>query len=73
MLFYLLLLFGGFGAEIDQGRELCWCDMCQDTCEPICFKFGLMLYATKLYSFIPVCMTLMFTQGYRVMGKNELL
>ena len=44
--------------------------MCQDTCEAICFKFGMMLDTTKLDSFqIPVWMTLMFTHGHRVMEK----
>ena len=42
-----------------QGRELCWHDfirymfnivMCQDTYELICFKLGMMLDTTKLYS-----------------------
>ena len=42
-----------------QGRELCWrefmkysfnIDMYQDTCEPVCFKLGMVLYTTKLYS-----------------------
>ena len=28
--------------------------MCQDTCEPICFKLGMMLNTTELYSWIPV-------------------
>ena len=46
-----------------QGIELCWYDfmkytfyivMCQDSCEPICFKVGMMLNTIKLYSFIPL-------------------
>ena len=45
--------------------------MCQDTYEPICFKLGIKLNMTKLYSFIPVWMTLMFTQGHMVTGKLE--
>ena len=63
-----------------QGRELCWHDFvtyttnivqCQDTCELICFNVNLstMLNMTKLYSLIPVWMTLMYTQDHRVMGK----
>ena len=65
-----------------QGRELCWFDcmkytfytaLCQDNCEPICFKIGMMLKTTKLYSLIPVWMTLMFTQGDRVTEKLELV
>ena len=38
---------------------------CQDTCESVCFKLGMMLDTTKLYSLIPVWMTLVFTQGHR--------
>ena len=47
--------------------------MCQDTSEPICFKLDLMLDTIKLFSLIPVSMTLMFTQGHRVAGKLELV
>ena len=39
---------------------------CLDTREPICFKLGMMLGTTNLYSMISVWMTLMFTQGHRV-------
>ena len=65
-----------------QGRELCWCDlmkctisiiMCQDTCELICFKLGMILNTTKLNSLIPVWMTLMFTQGHGVTGQVEIM
>ena len=28
--------------------------MCKDTCEPICFKLGMMLNTTTFYSLIPV-------------------
>ena len=45
--------------------------LCQDTCEPICFKLSIMLDMTQLYSLISVWMILMFTQGHRVMGKLE--
>ena len=38
-----------------------------------CFKLGVMLDITKLYSLISVWMTLMFTDGDRVMGKLKLL
>ena len=64
-----------------QGRELCWHDfmkymfniICQDTYEPIFFfKLGMMLDTAKLYSLIPVRMTLMFTQGHRVAGKGRI-
>ena len=63
-------------------REFCWngfmnCTiniiMCQDTCERICFKLGMMLNTTKLYTLIPVSITLVFTQGHRVTGKLELV
>ena len=65
-----------------QGRELCWHDfmtymfnivMYRDTCDPICFKLGMMLHTTKLYCLIPVWMTLMFSQGHRIIGKLELV
>ena len=44
-----------------------------DTCGLICFRLGMVLNMTKFYSLIPVWMTLMFTQGYRVTGKQELV
>ena len=47
--------------------------MCQDTCETICFKFGMMLGISELYSLSPFWMTLMFTQGDRVSWKLKLL
>ena len=47
--------------------------MCHYTWEWICFKLGMMLNTTKLYSLIPVWMTLMFTQGHMVTGKLELV
>ena len=47
--------------------------LCLDTCEQICFKLGMMLDTTRLYSFIPAWMTLMFTQGHRFTRKLELL
>ena len=65
-----------------QERKLCWCDfmkymfnivMCQDTCEPICFKLWMILDTTKLYSLISSWITLMFTQGHRFTGKLELV
>ena len=46
-----------------QGKELCGHDlmkyrfsivMCQDACERICFKLGMMLNETKLNNLIPV-------------------
>ena len=39
--------------------------MCQDTCEPVCFKVVMMLNATRLHSLISVLTTLMFTQCHR--------
>ena len=42
-----------------QRKELCWCDftkcminivLCQNTCEPVCVKLGMMLDMTKFYS-----------------------
>ena len=65
-----------------QGRELCWHDfmkytfnvvICQDTCQSVFFKLGMMLNMTNVYSLIPVWMTLMFTQGHRAMLKLELV
>ena len=65
-----------------QGRKLCWHDlmkytfyivMHQDTCVMICFKLGIMLNCTKLYSLILVWMTWMFAQGHRVTGSLELV
>ena len=64
-----------------QGRELCWWDfmnIClalssEDTYELICFKLGMLLNATILYSLIPVWMTLMVTQGHMVKGNLELV
>ena len=48
--------------------------ICHDTRELICFKLGMMLNTTKLYSLIPSWMTLMFTQGHSVtIGKLELV
>ena len=35
-------------------------------CEPICFKLGKMIDMTTLYSFIPVWITLIFTEDHRV-------
>ena len=46
--------------------------MCQDTCELICFKLGMVLNTAKLYSLILVWIDLMFTPGHRVTGKLEL-
>ena len=63
-----------------QERGPCWRDfmkytlntvMCQDTCEPICFKLGMNQSTIKLHSLIPVWMTLMFS--HRVTGKVKLV
>ena len=39
----------------------------------ICFRLGMFLSITKLYSLIPVWMTLMLAQGHRVMRKLKLV
>ena len=36
----------------------------RDTFQPICFKLGMVLNTAKLYSLIPVWMTLMIIQGH---------
>ena len=46
--------------------------MLKDTCESVCFKLDVMLN-TKLNSLIPVSMTLMYTQGHRILRKLELV
>ena len=46
--------------------------MCQDTSELICFKLGMMLNTTQLYTLIPDRMILMFLQGHGVKGKVNL-
>ena len=46
--------------------------MYQDTSEPVCQKFGVMLDTTELCSFIPVGM-MMFTQGHMVTEKLRLM
>ena len=67
-------------ASTIQGRELCWHDfmeysfnivMCQDTCEPIHFKLNMVLNTTKLYGWIPVWVTLMFTQTFDVHSRSQ--
>ena len=76
------LMLNWFCTSDIQGRELCWHDfmkctfniiLCQDTCESICYKLGMRLNATKLYSLIPVWMTWIFTEGHRLTGKLELV
>ena len=78
----LKLMLDWFYISNIQGRERLWCYfmkymfnivMHQDTCEPICFKLGMVLNTTKLYSLIPIWMTLMFTQGHRGTGKVGLV
>ena len=44
-----------------------------EICGPICFKLGMMLDMTNLYSLIPVWMTSVFTQGHGVMGNLGLV
>ena len=79
---FLKLMLNSFSTSIIEGRELCWCGcmkyafnivMCQDTCEPICFKLGVMLNTAEFYSLIPVWMILVFTQGQRVAGNRDLV
>ena len=76
----LKLMLNLFCTSNIQEKELCWRDfikyminivVCRDACEPICFKLDVMLGMTKLYNLIPVWMTLVFTQGHRIMGKLE--
>ena len=65
-----------------QGREHCWqyfikymisIVLSPGTCKLICFKLGVMLDMTKLYSWIPAWMVLMFTQGHKVSHSVEKL
>ena len=41
--------------------------------EPISFKLGMMINMTKLYDYIPVGMTLIVTQYYRLTRQLELV
>ena len=77
----LKLLLHLFCISTTQGRELCWRDfmtytfgivVCQDTCEPICFKLGVMLNTTEVCSLILVWIIVSFSQSHWVMGKLEL-
>ena len=45
----------------------------QDACEPICFKPGIVLDTTEVYSMALVLTTLIFSQCHRIMGKLELV
>ena len=65
-----------------QGREVCWCDLIKymisivlylDSSELICFKLSIVVDTIILHSWIPALMTLMFTQGHRVMRKLEVM
>ena len=78
----LKLMLNYFCGKYYPRRKLCWQNcieftinilLCQDTYEPIHFKLGMLLDMTKLYSLISVWMTMMFTQGHKVMGKLELV
>ena len=42
-------------------------------CDPVYFKFGMILNTTKVYSLSPVWMMFVFTLHDRVMGKLELV
>ena len=44
-----------------------------DAREPLCFKLGMMLDMNRLYSMIPIWITLTSSQSHRVIGKLELL
>ena len=55
----LKLMLNAFITSNIQGRVLCWRDLmkytfnvvlCQNTCEPICFKLRMMLYTTTQLS-----------------------
>ena len=76
----LKLMLNLFCINIIEERELCWCDfvkymnnivLCCDTCEPICFKLGV-LDMTILCSLIPAWMNLMFAQGHRSCDRQTL-
>ena len=78
----LKLMLNLFCTSSIQGREFCWLDfmrcmfsivMFQEPCKMIYFKLGIMLITTKLYSVIPVRITLMSTQRHRVTGNLELV
>ena len=65
-----------------QGRELNFSDFKEnmlmvglrsDAYEPVCFKHGMMIDMIRLCMLIPAWMTLIFTQGYRVLRKLELV
>ena len=73
--------YTSFAQLIFMGKELYICDFINytftfvqlpDIYEWICFKLGVMLDKTNVYSNIPVWMTLTFTQGHRLTGKVEL-
>ena len=74
----LKLLLNLFCAVNIQERELCLDDFitytsytgqCSDIYKLICYNLYMMLNTTKLFSLIPVWMTLTFTQDLRGMGK----
>ena len=56
-----------------QDRELFSCHFIEYTLEPICFKSRIMLDTTKLYSMVPVRITLTFTPGHMVTEKLGLV
>ena len=77
----LKLMLTFFGISILKRRELWWryfmeytfnIVLCQDTCEPICYKLGMMLSTTKLCCLIPVWVTLMFARDDRLVGKARI-
>ena len=52
---FLHIIFkGGNSADVIFMKNTFKIVPCQNTCEPICFKLGMMLYTTELYCLIPV-------------------
>ena len=70
--FALVLCKGENTADVSLWN-ICLTSSCVRTCKTICFKLGMMLNTAELYSFIPIWMTLMFTQVHRFMGNRKLL
>ena len=73
----LKLVLNMFCTDIVKGRELCFIKYTNNfilglgTCEPICFRLGMMIDTAKLYILNPPSVTLMLTHGHGVMGKLE--
>ena len=78
----LKLMLNLFRTISVQWRELYVCNFIkytfniglhQDTCEPICFKLGMMLGTTKLFRMIPIKVTFTISQGHRVIENLEFM